>query len=423
MVFVAILGLSTSAFVSGFMLTSVYLVLGVLMVLRWGLSPHRRARAINLLLPMVALVLMGVIGSIGAGHEANFIRRDIWTFGRAIVAVWLGFMIGLRIGPAALLRAAILSGLIVAGWHIGRVLTNLSVLQSDTANVFRGEIGRGFVHPAIAVAVVLNSYRWRASEVLRLPTIVSAATVILSVASIVLSFSRTMFTVTIMLAVLPLFVQLLASASGGVRAGIRSRRMFILTLGAASVVMVILPMTSAGRDFGEKIGTSISELTGSNFETKADITQSFRSYERQQAFTLYDTGSGLEKLVGFGFGQTIDLELTLDFGGDVGEFRYVPVLHDGFSMTLIKVGALGLLVYVLWHGYIWVVGRRLRAFADPSYRAFGEIQMYGVAALVLVTPSVAGALNTNSFDTLLVLFGAGYAYWRLGPPADEDALV
>ncbi len=101
---------------------------------------------------------------------------------------------------------------VAEGAVVSRVLTNLSAFESDSANVFRGEIGRGFVHPAIAIAVVLNSYRWRASKVLRLPWFVILLTLVLSLASIVLSFSRTMFTIAIMLAVLPLLVQLLASA-------------------------------------------------------------------------------------------------------------------------------------------------------------------------------------------------------------------
>ncbi|MGC3977978.1 MAG: hypothetical protein QM751_06935 [Paludibacteraceae bacterium] len=65
------------------------------------------------------------------------------------------------------------------------------------------------------------------------------------------------------------------------------------------------------------------------------------------AIDTYADGNFLELFFGKGLGQLIDLKMYIELAGT--DWRYIPVLHNGYAYILVKTGIIGVLFFVIFY--------------------------------------------------------------------------
>ncbi|NNE73083.1 MAG: hypothetical protein HKN26_05415 [Acidimicrobiales bacterium] len=373
----------------------------------------------TLLWPVGIIVLLGTLGIFAEDHQTNFIIRDYWLYVRLAMILTLGFNFGARLRPVIFLRWTVRMAIAVSGYHIYQVIASGSSF-TGSARAFRSQVGRGHTLPVVALAVVFTCYRYSRLRDLRLRSHEIIIAVWLSVASVVLSFSRVRIAALLLITVAPLLVATL-QARPVFRRRISVLRVFALlalVLGAGGYALF---STNVGSDFSDKVGRSFSELTSDEFADRAEINERWRSWERQRAWDTYEGAPPLTFMYGFGFGQLIDSEVGFEFDGEI--LRFLPVIHDGFTLTYVKVGVFGLAALFWVHYVLWRAGRVVARRLDDFESVIGSIGMWSVVALILITPAVNGVLN-YLMDPLTIFAAASVAMaYRSGQTVVVDPKI
>lgn len=113
------------------------------------------------------------------------------------------------------------------------------------------------------------------------------------------------------------------------------------------LTFVILSVTSSLLIFySGRFDNLITELTFSSDNLTIDIGSQYRGFESFKAVEKIFSGNILQLVFGFGLNENIDLGLDVDLGGFI--MSEIPLLHNGFLYSIIRVGFLGLLFYLLF---------------------------------------------------------------------------
>lgn len=116
---------------------------------------------------------------------------------------------------------------------------------------------------------------------------------------------------------------------------------FVSVVGVIAVSLIIYATSSSGSRFIELIEDSTEEMKVQDYNSMADVSASYRGYEAYRAMVEYDNLSWFNKIFGGGCGQMVDLGAFSPF-----DFSEVPILHNGYPYLLVKVGIVGLLIFM-----------------------------------------------------------------------------
>jgi len=132
-----------------------------------------------------------------------------------------------------------------------------------------------------------------------------------------------------------------------------------------------------------------------------DINDNWRGYEAYQGLLKFRKGNSFQKIFGFGFGEKVDLAISMKLAGKY--YEKVPVLHNAYVTLLVKSGILGIICYFL---FFYQLGfRRVRdSFNDDTeiYSMYQLISGLCIASLVN-TFAMYGLLGETA--TIPLLFG------------------
>ena len=171
----------------------------------------------------------------------------------------------------------------------------------------------------------------------------------------------------------------------------------------ASLLLNFYDGVGAESKFLEKVVRSLSEVAISDHQTSKDINLNWRGYESYRAVIDYQSGSWQERIVGQGLGATIDLGMEMTLGDR--EFRYVPIIHNGYLQLLVKTGLAGLVLYIYFLGSIVF----FRSSHSSNLRSWLEYQslvrlIRGLGLfLALASLVVTGIFNQGIFSVLVLL--------------------
>ncbi|MGE5758098.1 MAG: hypothetical protein ACM3W8_04450, partial [Sideroxydans sp.] len=155
-----------------------------------------------------------------------------------------------------------------------------------------------------------------------------------------------------------------------------------------------------------KITNVFDEMFSSEFNSEDEIRTNWRAYEALQGVTKYLAGTAGNYLFGFGFGAKTDIGIEMRLG-EVDRSD-VPVFHNGYIYLLVKLGALGLFLYLFFLYRMFSVvrsaRRRLVSIGMPdSKRGEGFTIAIVFFFLICITAVFFGIFNNAVFNNIVIV--------------------
>lgn len=187
----------------------------------------------------------------------------------------------------------------------------------------------------------------------------------------------------------------------------KDRLMFygFLFLGALLLFSVIIK-SKTGLTFQNsmlyKLLYSFAEIRVSDFSDYEDVNTYYRGYEAYRSWITFTEGSLAEKIFGGGYGQLVKLDTEVWLDG-----RYwsaVPIVHNGFFFILVKEGAMGLVLILLFFWYLVRTGMKSFNSSDPSGQ-FMSVFILSSAASMFMTNFVVSGLFSHEMALVMITIG------------------
>jgi hypothetical protein len=216
-------------------------------------------------------------------------------------------------------------------------------------------------------------------------------------ASVVLSYSRTAAVI------------LLLGATAVLGWWTRRRLQWpLLILGVGLTTLILLAGDGAATEeltFMSKLTRSLSELAISNYETYTDISLNWRGFESYKTLEQYLSGNTLQWVIGQGYGALVDLGFYMALGGDASiDFRYIPVMHNGYGYVLLKFGIAGILLYFIFYAKLIRAAARLQQAHHPQI-AFCARLLLGLTLATAFMMFVVGGMAELANSEYVVVIG------------------
>jgi len=299
-----------------------------------------------------------------------------------------------RIFYSIILGATILSSI-----YIFSALPSLSLLlSSSSANAWRSISGNGLIISTIAIPLLLFSSKWDNQKKPFLGF--KWLALLICSAYFMISLSRTNLIIMIIVLICFLF-----SKKNHILI-IKCLFAFLLFIIA---FLLILPR-AVTTNYIQKILASLTEISPlNNWANQSTIQSNWRGYETYCAIQEWKGYDFVSKIIGKGFGKRIfvgDLSVLVDENSNKGvEAGTIPVLHNGYSTMLVKLGILGVLLYLAY--YLKLIKFSISmAKKSKNINAFYYRLLLGVSlSLTIMTVFLNGLFKENSFYPLLLIIG------------------
>jgi hypothetical protein len=379
---------STSQFLHYDLSGPYILLLGLLIIL---FAKIQRSY-LKLILPLIAILVIEFVGV--DGHELKDILRDIVFVLAPISLIFIGYWIANDKALWSLfLKIFVIMGFFLACIHIGIIAQDPNLLNSNSLDIRKTA---GSTGDLVVIGFILGLFQKQYEANNFFPKLLPRFIVMpVLLASIALSFSRTQLVVTIIM-----FLSML-----GWLPRINRRLLFSISLLMAIffVTKMVTPANEEGT-FRSKIINSISEITISDYSDYSDINQKWRGFESQRGVEEFLSGNFLQHILGQGLGHQIDLGFYIPLGGDGDvEFRFIPILHNGYIYILVKAGILGLICYALF--YLTVIKFAVRKIdvVNEEQRFIARMLIGSVFSLISSMYVIGGMAEMHSLEMLMLL--------------------
>jgi hypothetical protein len=364
------------------------------------------------LLVIIALVFtVACLGFVmGRGVDIYEYFKDAWYIVNPVLILLTGYTLYVMkpdLGRG--LRAFVIAGLLVACWQLRGYFFDPSLIELPAAQI-RRIIGTGSYVPVVGLVILLLFVgKWR--SVLKLPNWLAVLFMIVMALAIAGVFSRAA------LVVVGIGLAALVGCFGRREWWRVGMPLALLVLaGYMAQALVDTESDRAVESFGGKLARTLQELTVGEPVTVRDINLNFRAFETDRAMEHFVDGSYTEILFGQGFGATVDLGIMMPMHVTETGFRgirEIGVFHNGYIFLLIKVGLVGLFMYLAVLVYLYLIGRSYaaRPLSDPE-SAVGRLFQFAVVTLAATTYFIAGVFNRADMFPVLLLTGFLLAHWR-----------
>jgi len=269
------------------------------------------------------------------GLNYYFFFRDIYYFIQSLFFILMGIYLFSEIkNSLILLKILVVSSFIVTLYKFNELLTDPSLLLKVGLAV-RYEYDLSNTTALVAFIIIYYARRVRLSLFNRYFELLIMWA---SFSSIAISFSRTIYVVTLLLLVLPY-----------IRKSMIVTQMYFATF--LLVLFVIFGNTfmdietgkTQGITFEEKFLHSLDEITVKDYgDDAAAINNNWRGYEAFLGLSKYYTGNIGELFLGLGYGAYVESPYWL-FQGK--KLEYLPIFHNGYITILLKTGFVGLILF------------------------------------------------------------------------------
>lgn len=274
--------------------------------------------------------------------------RDVFYYSTPIIYIFLGsWYAEEESDPSKIYNSFIASGAVVALISLYRmyVATGFFAVVSNV-HEWRSSTSGGAIIIGVSLALAFSGIIPKEKS---LPNALKIACVSVSSLFFLLSLSRTnLFIVAIMYLILTLrkenakkvlsrFVLFLAAVIGG---------LWLMT--------TIMPENLL-KEYGQKILSSLTEISSNNSWTNAATVQdNWRGYENYCAVEQWKKTRLFTQVFGAGFGKRIYVgsyayALLGQLFSDGTPANAIAVLHNGYATQLIKLGVLGVFLYVIFY--------------------------------------------------------------------------
>lgn len=302
---------------------------------------------------LIIITIIGLISSYGLKYKPFDTLKDTVYFIRPITILFASYFAVKRIKSTSFVFNTVVAiALVFAINHLFNIVINFSDIDSY---VYLRRLGGKQNHIEIVALVFLLFTPYCTAFIKHQKVVTFIITI-----SFILYLSRTMFIV--------LFLFFLGY-KGYLFLNRKLLRGILLLTFISVGLGILLSSVETNRNstgikaFIYKTQNSFSELFGSiDTETilrdRRVMWEHWRAYEAQKAIEQMNKNGTKAWIIGLGFGSKVDLETEVRLDGK--KFSEVPSIHNGFINVIFKTGALGLLCYCLFIGYIFASHQRFK---------------------------------------------------------------
>jgi O-Antigen ligase len=356
---------------------------------------------------LVAPTLLFCLGLHGIYSNSLYdVGKDLWYFSGPVVYIFFGYLVFERLGS----WQRLVQPLVVIGVYsclatiAGVVLNREQLLSTTTVESYRQIAGLGtFVLILPTVLLALMRYAGLSTTGVTRLTAVRATTYILSAVAVLSTFSRTSMVCLaagLVCTVNPRFTP----------RRVRNYTAFLLgagvLLGLASSMFHSDKVSVLLDSFVQKTANTSSEVNVQGYETYQDINSNWRGFEASRAAKTYAEFGDMEKVVGGGFGTVVDLGFAMKLGNTGESFEFIPLLHNGYMELLVKTGALGLSLFILFCFQILFMALQELRQSGKYAKLNGLLLLWTVVVFALTQEAITGILNKGALAPILFLLGA-----------------
>ena len=341
------------------------------------------------------MLLAGLIGV--SGNNPYNVAKDVWYVGNSATVLLFGYLLMERIGSLQpVLRVFAISASVVATVHIVRFSLHPSSLQSLLD--IRTEVSAGYYITALGLGIAYTAAKFKL-DILN-NGYALWGTALLCLASVTLSFSRTLWVAVMVVVITAVF-----------GAGLRNVVRWILLLGCMALFAAAISDIDSGGSapeeatdtFRGKIINSFQELKVADYTTFEEINMNWRGFESYCALQSYLSGNTLEHIVGKGFGTDIDIGFTMTLNDE--EFDFIPILHNGYLYLLVKTGLVGLTSFLSFLFLSFCKGIKVLRVPYPEARACGFLLIVSTIIILETTFVISGMFSKGGLSQTIILLG------------------
>lgn len=283
--------------------------------------------------------LMFAVGLVNAYNNTNNnslhdIFRDIFYFANPIIFIILGSFFSINIKVDRLLKVVVQIGTLLSIVFITFSLIRFGANIFNESLSIRSDIGVGNAISVLSVNLLLFSSKYDELHLINNMKF-RRVLIVVNFLAIFIFGSRTYFGIFFILLIsflYPLYKQ-------------NFLKYFIWFALIIIGVFVILN-TFKDNVLVEKILQSTAEISPVADLDEKDIYLNYRGYETYRAINTFSEGDAINKIFGYGFGKLVDLGRYIELGGT--DWREIPVLHNGFAYMLVKIGIIGILIFLIY---------------------------------------------------------------------------
>jgi hypothetical protein len=335
--------------------------------------------------PYFPLFVYGIIISIFAAILNSFDMRNliigIINLSNPVLFLSIGAVLTLVCPKKNFLKYVIFSGLFVAIFQLYLLARNIST--ADSINSLRMSM---LATPDI-IPITLILLMYRKTLKIDINTLITKIAFIITVASFVASFSRTL--------ILQLVIYILVFSID--RRFIKKNIAVYLTimLGAITAYFFFIN-NSFGDAFIEKIIKSSTEVSSDNdWNQLTTILNNWRGYEVYSANVQFNINGMFDKIFGEGLASQIYVGPYAIYVGVNG--MSIPYLHNSYYTILIKLGYIGLIYYISF------LGINFFFYLKRSHHNTGYLLVIAIIAILAVNSKLMQGVVVMGHDAVLLI--------------------
>lgn len=353
--------------------------------------------------PIMVLGLLVANGLLMAWrHPVENVIKDFWYFGLPMITILTGWACAGKANPRATFRMVYLISGVYSLYFIATAVYYISsgeVLLGDQYGL-RQLTGPGEIISAWGCLMIFarplgNGELTSGFKGFIVPIFC------INIVAIILSGSRT----SLSLLLLGLFFAIIPSLISKSR-----RKMYWIVISGTAISIILFgifiapqfadPRTAIGR-----LANIFRELFNFDFYDVSDINQKYRAYESMMALKSFFEGNPFEYIFGQGFGALVDLQVLqgLGWGTNIVEFQFIPILHNGYLMLLVKTGLSG---FILFSIFLYQLMQMCRLQIKKELgRFWPSMAMAILVGTIFATFVISGPFGKGTFFTSFIVLG------------------
>lgn len=368
---------------------------GLLLIVLWR---NRGQIVLEKYSSFLALILMiGILGGVFYGMPLPYLIRDASYYLGPLLFFAIGYQLRLAVEETFLFRIFLFYVLWATLSTLGQTLQLFVSAQPVSFESLRSVLLG--MEMQVPLAFMLLSFQEVYGKKALLSKKWQLVAQILLLLRMVFSFSRTMYLMLGLCLIIFWFCKPQRE-----RLKVSSILYGCLSLLLVAVLIWWAP-SSIKENFLHKLMQTFQEVSAdTNWNIETNIIQNWRGYETSVAQALFRQGSRFQQTFGFGFGQLIPVShgelvgVSLEEGG-------ITILHNGYYSMLIKVGVLGVGLYVTFF-----LGTLISAWNKGlKHRLERPLILYFSFAYLLATFVITGFFARGADPWMILLFAYAIA--------------
>lgn len=352
-------------------------------------------KKLSILIPLALLLVLGT--RIVGGHQMSHVLRDYAYFSSPITAFIIGYFVYQRMSLNKFMLATVLFGTIYSLVYFLQITLEFNTLFVLDTEDTRYTIGTGTPSPVLAIVFIIlgkqylkgygiSNFYWGLFGVINFIA--------------VFFFASRVYYFTLFLFLVPLLYS-------NFKTKYRKFGNYLFIIIFLGLMGVAALLVSGDNFLAEKMRNSISEMFIQSFEDYDSVIFNWRAYELYEAINTFMGGSGLEKILGFGFGKTVYLEYEMVM--PLLTINEIPIFHNGFAYLLVKTGLVGVFLALLFTCMLLYKGYKYSK-GSPELKFVFFLLLSSVLSFNFSMLVVNGFFSGESCYLVIV---AGYAYSML----------